>query len=349
MLFENSHPKEKSFFIYKEETHLLSPSLNWERERTSPSGNLLSHLVDLLDLTTSDLGLEVLELVVTLWESTLDFLADLDTLINVVCDLGEVVLTETTRCHGWCTDTDTAWGESGLVTWDGVLVASNVDLLENSLDTGTIKCLRTEIKKNHVRIGSISDQLVVELLELNLKGLGVLDDLLLVVDEVRGGSLLESNSKSGNGVVVGSTLVTWEDRKVDWVLEIIKSLLSSLGINLADTLSEEDHGTTRTTEGLVGGCGHDIGVLERAWDDTSGDEARDVSHVNNEVSTDEVCNLTHTSIVDETAVCRGTGNENLRSVHQGILLQLLIINDASLKVDTVWEGFEVGGDGRNPR
>ena len=317
--------------------------LDWKWEGDGPLRNLLAEVIDLLNLARSNLGLEVLKLVVWLWKSGLNLLADLDGLVEVIGNLLEVLSTHTTGSLGWGSNTDTVWSQSRLVTWNGVLVASNVDLLEDGLETSTIKRLWTEVDKNHVRVGSVRDELVVELLELLLKSLGVLDNLLLVLLELWSVHLLEGNGQGRDGVVVWSTLVTWEDGEVNLVLKVVHDVLAGLVLG-ADTLAEEDHGTTWSTEGLVGGGGDDVGVLEWRWDDTSGDESGDVSHIDHEVSANGVGDLLHALVVNETAVCRGTGNENLWSVHLSVLLKGIVVDDAGLLVETVWESLKVGRD-----
>lgn len=327
---------------------IQTPALNGEREGTTPGSNLLPVVVDFLDFTAGNASLEVLELVGLLGESSLLLLADLDSLVNVLADALELLLTEATRSHGRGTDTDTARGEGGLVTGDGVLVAGNVDLLKHSLNTGTVKVVLAEVNEDHVAVSTVRDELVAEGLEGVLKGLGVGDDLLLVSLEVRAGGLLQGNSQGSDGVVVRATLVAGEDGEVDGVLEVVEGLLATLGVDGADTLAEEDHGTTGTTEGLVGSGGDDIGVLERSRDNLGGDKTRDMSHIDNKVSTDRIGNLAHTLVVDKTAVGGSTGNEDLRAVEDGVLLEGVIIDDAGVEVDTVRHGLEVGRDSRDP-
>ncbi len=351
---DHHHPVLQSLNTKKAHAHannnlinlVHSPSLNWEWERGSPSSNVLANSVDLLNFTTGNLSLEVLKLVIRLWKSSLNLLANLDSVVNIFGDLLEVLGAEATGSHGWGTDTDTVGGKRRLVTWDGVLVASNINLLKNSLNTGTIKSLWTEVEENHVGVGSVRDELVAKLLELLLEGLGVLDNLLLVLLELWGGSLLEGNSQGSDGVVVWATLVTWEDGEVDLVLKIVHDVLARLVLG-ADTLAEEDHGTTWATERLMSGSGDDVGILEWGWNDTGGDEAGDVSHVNDEVSTDGVGNLAHLLVINQTAVGGGTGNENLWPVHLGVCSELLVVDDTGVNVDTVWKGLEVGRDGRD--
>lgn len=323
-------------------------NLDREREGAGPLGDLLAQAQDLRNGVRRNLGLEVFEPVGLLGEFGLDALADLDGLVDVAGDALEVLLAHTAGGHGGSANADTVRSESGLVTWDGVLVASDVDLLQDSLETSTVQGLGSQIQQDHVAVGAIGDELVAQLLEFELDGLGVLHNLLLVLLELGGGSLLEGDRQSGDGVVVGATLVTREDGEVDGSLQVIHNVLAGLGVVAADALTEEDHGATRTTEGLVGSGGHHIGILERRRNDASSDQPGDVSHIHNEVGADLVSNLTHALVVNQTAVGRGTGDQALGAVELSVGLQGVIVNDASLEVDTVGEGFKVGGDSRDP-
>jgi len=329
--------------------HQCQLNLNGQREGAGPLGNLLAESEDLRNSLGGNLGLEVLELVGLLGELSLDALADLDGLVNVLSNALEFFLAHATGGHGGGANTDTAGGEGGLVTGDGVLVAGNVDLLQNSLNTGTVQGLLTEVNKDHVAVSTISNELVAQVPGLVLERLGVLDNLLLVLLELRAGSLLEGNSKGSDGVVVGASLVTGEDREVDGTLKVIQDVLTGLGVGAADTLAEENHGTTGTTERLVGSGGDDISVLEGRRDDTSSNETRDVGHVDNEVGADLVSDLTHAGVVDQTAVGRGTGNNALGAVELSVVLKHVVVNETSLEVDTVGESLEVGGDSRDPK
>ena len=322
--------------------------LNWQRESAGPVGNFLAQVQNLRDGLRGNLGLEVLELVGLLGKLRLDTLADLDNLVNVASNALEVLLTHATAGHGGGTNTDATGRESRLVTGGRVLVASNVDLLQDSLSTGAIQTLVAKAQQNHVAVSAVSNELVAQLLEFVLNRLGVLEDLSLVGLEFRSVCLLEGNSKSSDGVVVRTTLVTGEDGEVDGTLKVVHGVLASLGVSAAHTLTEEDHGTTGTTERLVGSGGDNISVLEWRRDDTGRDKTRNVGHVNNEVRANLVSNLAHARIVDQTAVGRGTGNNALRTVELSVVLQHVVVNDASLEVDTVGEGLEVGRDSRDP-
>jgi hypothetical protein len=134
---------------------------------------------------------------------------------NVVRDFLEVLLAKTTRSHGWSTNTQTRWVDGRLVTGNRILVACNVDFLKESLNAGTVSLLRAQIEKNHMRVSAIGNKSVAKLLELGFESFRILDDALLVLSEFRSGCLLQSDCDGGDCVVVGSTLVSWEDREVD--------------------------------------------------------------------------------------------------------------------------------------
>lgn len=330
------------------EASIKPPALDGEGERRAPFSNLLAEIIELGVVVASNLGLEVLELVGFLGKRGLDLLAELDGLVNVLGNALEIGLVEATAGHGRGTNTETAGGKGALVSGDGVLVASNVDALENGLDTGAVEVVLAEVDEDHVGVGAVGDELVAESLELVLKSLGVVYNLLLVGLEVGAGGLLQGNSEGGDGVVVGAALMAGEDGEVDGALEVVEGLLAGLGIGGADALAEEDHGTAGSTKRLVGGGGDNVGVLERRGDDASGDQARDVGHVDDEIGTDRVGNLAHASIVDQTAVGRGTGNKDLGAVEDRVLGKGIIVDDTGLEVNPVGHGLEVGRDSRDP-
>lgn len=88
--------------------------------------------------------------------------------------------------------------------------------------------------------------------------------------------------------------------------------------------------------------GNDIGILERSGDDLGGDKTGDMGHIDNKVSTDRVSNLPHALIVNQTTISRGPGDEDLGAVEDSVLGELVIIDDASLKVNSVGHGLKVG-------
>ena len=343
---------KESFFrvqvCHNLDTGVKAPSLNGKRKLDGVLGNLLLELVDLGDLSAGDLGLKVLQSVGLLWKAGLHILANLNRLVNVLGNLLEVLLSETTRGHGGSTDTDTVGSKSRLVARNSVLVAGNVDLLKNSLNTSAIELVLAEIEQDHVRISTISHHLLAESLECVLEGLGVRGNLLLVGLELGCGSLLQGHSQSSDGVVMGTALMTREDGKVDNILKVVQDLLAGFSIDGTDTFAEEDHGTTWATKTLVGGGRDNIGVEERRGNNLSSNQTRNVSHVDDKVGTNRVGDLAHTLVIDEAAVGRGTCNESLGAEELDILFEHIVVNDAGLFIYTVGHRFEISRDSRDP-
>lgn len=53
----------------------------------------------------------------------------------------------------------------------------------------------------------------------------------------------------------------WEDGKVDLLVDVVHDFCALLS-DLAQALAVEDHSPPGTPQGLVGGCGHHIGVVK---------------------------------------------------------------------------------------
>jgi hypothetical protein len=166
--------------------------------------------------------------------------------------------------------------------------------------------------------------------------------LFLVLLELRRLRLLEGNGEGCDGVVMRSTLMAGKDGEVNRSFQVVQSLLSSLRIGLSDALAEEDHSSSGATEGLVGGGGDDVGVWEGRWDHTGSDESRNMCHVDHQVAADLVTDLAELGVVEVSAVCRGTGDDDFGTVHESVLLQSLVVDETGLEGHTVWKRFEVG-------
>ena len=148
----------------------------------------------------------------------MDVLADPDRLINVLGDTLKVLPAEAAGRHSGRPDADAARGQGRLIARDGVLVAGDVDLFEDSFNTGAIERMLTEVDEDHMRVGAVGDELMAKGLELILEGLGVRDDIVLTSLELGGLRLLERDGEGGDSVVVRTTLMTGEDGEVDGVL-----------------------------------------------------------------------------------------------------------------------------------
>lgn len=119
---------------------------------------------------------------------------------------------------------------------------------------------------------AVCDERVSQLFEFCLERFGVFDYLLLVELEFFGLCLFQSHSQRGDGVVVWTTLVAWEDGEIDGFFEIVEGFFAGFGVCAADAFAEEDHGATWSAKGFVGcGC-HDIGGVKRRWNHTCGNQ-----------------------------------------------------------------------------
>lgn len=83
-------------------------------------------------------------------------------------------------------------------------------------------------------------------------------------------------------------------------------------------------------------------MVEWRWYDACSDQAGDVGHVDYKVCANSVCDLAHAGVVDESAVGRRSCHKAFWAVELGISFEGVVVDDASVKVHAVWEGFKVG-------
>ena len=133
--------------------------------------------------------------------------------------------------------------------------------LDANLHTSQAK--RAEIPENKVVLSSISHHLVALAHEIvsNCNSIGL--HLLCIHLEARCHSLLQSNSKCSNLVVVRATLERWEHSKVDLVFIIIHSTLWLALLRGLRAFPVEDHASPWPSERLVCGSGNHITIFKR--------------------------------------------------------------------------------------
>lgn len=280
-------------------------------------------------------------------------LRDGDGPVDNVCDAGEVLGLEAAGRHGGGADAETAWLKSRHVTRHGILVGRNADEFEDALDASAVHALGLQVDEDKMVVGSAGDDAVTEttlllwITKTLRESLGVQKDVLLVCLELWALGLLQRNGESSDGVVVRATLVAWEHGRVYTVLEVVHLLLLSLGVDLANPLTEKDHGASWPTERLVRGRGDDIGEWEGRWDDSGSDEARNMGHVTEEIRSSLVCDFAETLVVEESGVSGCACNNELWSVEHSELLQLHVVDQPRLLVQAVWKSLEVFRNGRD--
>jgi hypothetical protein len=127
--------------------------------------------------------------------------------------------------------------------------------------------------------------------ESGCDGLGVFDDLLLVVYKAGLQGFKEADGFGGYDVHEGAALYAGEDLRVDLFDELF-----AVG---------EDDAASGATEGFVGGGGDEVCVLHGVGVYACCDEASDVGHVYEEVGADAAGDLSHAFEVDDAWVGGG--------------------------------------------
>lgn len=135
-------------------------------------------------------------------------------------------------------------------------------MFEDGFYAGAVEGVSSKVDEYHVAVCAVGDELEAEVLELDFEGFGVFDDLFLVLLEFGSSGLFEGNGESGDGVIMWSTLMAGEDGEIYGSFEVVQDLLPGFGVRTSDTLSEEDHGTSGSSERFVGGRCDDICIFK---------------------------------------------------------------------------------------
>ena len=85
----------------------------------------------------------------------------------------------------------------------------------------------------------------------------------------------------------------------------------------------------------MGGRSYDVRILDRVLEQTCGDEAGGVSHINHKDGANLVCDGTHTLPIPFAGVCRSASDEELGLALESDLLHLVVIDHSGLFVEMV--------------
>ncbi len=146
-----------------------------------------------------------------------------------------------------------------------------------------------------MRVGTAGHDVEPTVHERRRKRAGVLHDPLGIGLELRLQGLTERDRLGGDDVHQRPTLKPREDGGVDLLPEIL--------------VVGEDHAAARAPQGLVRRGGHHMGVGERARMRASGNEAREMRHVDHQERPDLVGDLAEPREVDGTRIRRSTGDD----------------------------------------
>ena len=140
----------------------------------------------------------------------------------------------------------------------------------------------------------------------------------------------------------GTALDTGEDGGVDQLGHHLDLSLRSLQApRILEVLADDDGTATGSAEGLVGGSGDDVGILDRVVQQAGSDKSCRVSHIHHKDSAYLVCDLTHPLPVPLTGISGSTADNQLGLVLEGSLLHLVVVHTAGLLVELVSYGMIV--------
>mmetsp|Transcript_79311 Transcript_79311/g.173960 ORF Transcript_79311/g.173960 Transcript_79311/m.173960 type:complete len:538 (-) Transcript_79311:24-1637(-) len=269
----------------------------------------------------------------------LDFSSDVNGLADELSDLHEVLLHQASGGHGRSANSEAVGVHGALVTWDGVLVQDDRSGLAEDLGLVAVDALASEVHQQKVVVSAVGDQIEALLFQGVAQGLGILENLLLVGLVLRLHRHLQCHSQRRDRLVMWATLEAREHSRIDSLLQVPHDRLSTL-IDSTLSLAVEDHRSARAAQGLVGGSGDDVGILEGGGKHAAKNEAGNVGHVCDQVGAALVGDGPHAGVVDEAAVGAGAGNQDLRSDAHGELLALVVVNEACGLIQSVRDRLE---------
>mmetsp|Transcript_8306 Transcript_8306/g.12087 ORF Transcript_8306/g.12087 Transcript_8306/m.12087 type:complete len:440 (-) Transcript_8306:187-1506(-) len=299
--------------------------LNLSFQRSEPGrGVLLQHTAEVHQLLSATL---------------LHLSSDVDGLADELSDLHEVLLHQASGGHGRSANSEAVGVHGALVTWDGVLVQHDGSSFADDFSLVAVDALASEVHQQKVVVGAIGDQIEALLFQGVAQGLGILENLLLVGLVLRLHRHLQCHSQRRDRLVMWATLEAREHSRIDSLLQVPHDRLSTL-IDSTLSLAVEDHRSARAAQGLVGGSGDDVGILEGGGKHAAKNEAGNVGHVCDQVGAALVGDGPHAGVVDEAAVGAGAGNQDLRSDAHGELLALVVVNEACGLIQSVRDRLE---------
>ena len=150
----------------------------------------------------------------------------------------------------------------------------------------------------------------------------VFSDLLLVSFELRLHRFFQSNRFTGDYVHQRTALTTRENGRVQFFVQLFA------------TTFRQDQAAARTRQGFVSGGSNNVSMRNRVRVDASSNQARNVRHINEQVSTDAVSDFTHFRPVHHAGICREATDNHFRFVFFGLFFQIGVV-DMTGSIDTV--------------
>mmetsp|Transcript_1799 Transcript_1799/g.6402 ORF Transcript_1799/g.6402 Transcript_1799/m.6402 type:complete len:488 (-) Transcript_1799:88-1551(-) len=273
--------------------------------------------------------------------------ADLHGTHEELADFLEVRFLKASGGHGRSAHAHATGGERGGITKDCVLVQCDVRKVTHLLQLAARQPKGPKIPQHQVVFRPVCNKLAALGHEVLAKSCRVLAHLLGVRRKRRGSHLLERNRKSGDLMVVRATLQRREHSLIDALLVVVHLALRLALLGRAWAPAEENHARARSAQGLVGGGGDHVAVLERLLLLARGYQSANVRHVHQKVRADLVRDGPEAGVVPVTRIGGSAADDHLGAEVQRLLLQLVVVDVARLRVQLVRQRLEEDRGGRD--
>mmetsp|Transcript_14353 Transcript_14353/g.22538 ORF Transcript_14353/g.22538 Transcript_14353/m.22538 type:complete len:357 (-) Transcript_14353:435-1505(-) len=265
----------------------------------------------------------------------LDLLGQDDRLVEELGHLHKVLLLEPAGGERGRANAHAAGADGRAVAHDRVLVQRDVDGVADLLVLGAGEPLGPQVPQDQVVVRAARAHAVA------LGGQGVghglrvglhLDSVGL---ELGRGHLLELRGHGRDLVLVRAALQRGEHGVVDLAREV------------AVVPAEEDQARPGPTQALVRGGRHHVAVLEGVVGLLRGHQPGDVRHVAHEDGAVLVRDRAELRVVPVARVGGAAAHDQRRLVERGLLAELLVVQQARLRVHAVGQRLEVHRGGRD--
>ena len=160
------------------------------------------------------------------------------------------------------------------------------------------------------------------------KSLGIFNDIFRILSEVRLQSFAEGNSLSSNNVHQRAALQAGENRFIDFLCVFL--------------IVGQNQTAARPTQGFMRSGSYNVSIGNRGRMQTCCNQTSNMCHINEQQSAVLMSNISNAFKINDTRICAGTGNNQLRLIFFRLSLDISIINHFGFLVYTVVNYVEIG-------
>src|SRR6185437_4737335 len=212
---------------------------------------------------------------------------------------------------------------------DGVFIDGDTGLSESFFGLAAEHAFDEDIDQHQVSVGAAGNDAIAFGHEGFGERLGVGDDLFCVVFKFGLKRFFEGDGLARDDVNERAALLAWKHAAIDAGSEILLA---------------EDQSGARAAQGFMRGGGDDVRVRYWRGMHARGNQAGEMSHVDDKKSADFVGNLAHAGKVEGAGISAAAADDHLRLFALGNLLQLVVVDDFCILADTVaGDAIELAG------